>query len=83
MYILLLIILLLVIIFIVLFNRLIRYKNLMREAWSGIDVQLKRRHDLIPNIVESVKGYMQHERQLFEDITNLRAKVATTATVNE
>jgi LemA protein len=79
MYILLLIIALLVIAFIILFNRLVRYKNMMKEAWSGIDVQLKRRHDLIPNIVEAVKGYMQHERKLFEDITNIRAKLAGTA----
>ena len=83
MSILLLIIVLLVVIFIALFNRLIRYKNMMREAWSGIDVQLKRRHDLIPNVVEAVKGYMQHERKLFEDITNLRAKVSSTTTVKE
>ena len=46
----------------------------MREAWSGIDVQLKRRHNLIPNIVETVKGYGAHERNLLEEITRLRAE---------
>jgi LemA protein len=46
----------------------------MKEAWSGIDVQLKRRHNLIPNLVTTVKGYSKHERNLFEDITEKRAK---------
>ena len=68
---------------ILVFNRFIRYRALMREAWSGMDVQLKRRHDLIPNIVEAVKGYMQHERRLLEEITNIRAKVIGLATVKE
>src|SRR5476649_1545671 len=53
---------------IVVFNRLIRGRNLVREGWSGIDVQLRRRSDLIPNLVEIVKGYASHERGLFEDI---------------
>ena len=44
------------------YNLLIKYKNLMKEAWSGIDVQLKRRYDLIPNLVETVKGYAKHEK---------------------
>jgi len=59
----------------VVFNRLIRLRNLMREGWSGIDVQLKRRHNLIPNVVETVKGYMQHERKTLEEVTNIRTKV--------
>jgi len=59
---------------IVAYNRFIRGKNLVREAWSGIDVQLKRRHDLIPNIVEAVKGYSSHEREVFEEVAALRAK---------
>src|ERR1700759_4676786 len=54
------------------FNRLVRQRNLVREGWSGIDVQLRRRTDLIPNLVETVKGYAAHERQLFEDITARR-----------
>ncbi len=59
---------------IVAYNRFIRGTNLVREAWSGIDVQLKRRHDLIPNIVEAVKGYSSHEREVFEEVAVLRAK---------
>ena len=70
------IVVLLVIISIVLFNRLIRLKNLMKEAWSGIDVQLKRRHDLIPPIVDTVKGYVQHERNVLESLTKLRAQTS-------
>lgn len=57
---------------IVVFNRLIRGRNLVREGWSGIDVQLRRRSDLIPNLVEIVKGYAAHERTLFEDIAAKR-----------
>jgi LemA protein len=57
------------------FNRLIKYRMLMREAWSGIDVQLKRRHDLIPNILESVKGYMGYEQKLFESVAAIRSKI--------
>jgi LemA protein len=54
------------------FNRLVRERNLVREGWSGIDVQLRRRTDLVPNLVETVKGYAAHERALFEDIVRLR-----------
>jgi LemA protein len=57
---------------VVIFNRLIRGRNLVREGWSGIDVQLRRRSDLIPNLVEIVKGYARHERGLFEDIAAKR-----------
>ena len=60
---------------IVVFNRLVRTRQLANEAWSGIDVQLKRRADLVPNLVETVKGYASHERQLFEDVTRLRNEV--------
>jgi LemA protein len=56
------------------YNRFIKGKNIIGEAWSGIDVQLKRRHDLIPNLVDSVKGYSTHERELFQRITDLRAR---------
>jgi LemA protein len=55
------------------FNALIRLKNQTQEAWSDIDVQLKRRYDLIPNLVNTVKGYAQHERELFEKVTQARA----------
>ena len=56
------------------YNKLVRNKNLMAEGWSGIDVQLKRRTDLIPNLLESVKGYMKHERDLLSKVTRLRAE---------
>lgn len=55
------------------YNGFVRLKNRAREAWSDIDVQLKRRHDLIPNLVETVKGYATHERELFEKVTQARA----------
>jgi len=58
------------------YNLFVRDKNLIREAWSGIDVQLKRRHTLIPNLVASVKGYSQHEKGLLEDITQKRSEAA-------
>jgi LemA protein len=57
---------------VVVFNRLIRGRNLVREGFSGIDVQLKRRSDLIPNLVETVKGYAAHERGLFTEIAEKR-----------
>uniref|UniRef100_A0A7C5EQA6 LemA family protein n=1 Tax=Desulfobacca acetoxidans TaxID=60893 RepID=A0A7C5EQA6_9BACT len=59
---------------VVLFNRLVRNQNLVQEGWSGIDVQLKRRADLIPNLLETVKGYMGHERGVLERVTELRAQ---------
>jgi LemA protein len=62
-----------VIYLIVVFNRLVRQRNVVREGWSGIDVQLKRRTDLVPNLVETVKAYASHERSLFEEITARRA----------
>jgi LemA protein len=55
------------------FNRIVRLRNQSEEAFSDIDVQLKRRHDLIPNLVETVKGYAAHERQTFENVTAARA----------
>ena len=55
------------------FNRLVRERNLVREGWSGIDVQLRRRTDLVPALVETVKGYAAHERKLFEEITAIRS----------
>lgn len=55
------------------YNALVRLRNQVNNAWSQIDVQLKRRHDLIPNLVETAKGYMKHERGTFEAITKARA----------
>ncbi len=59
------------------FNSLIRLKNRVQEAWADIDVQLKRRYDLIPNLVETVKGYAAHERELFQKVTEARTKAMT------
>jgi LemA protein len=56
------------------YNRLITLKNRAKEAWADIDVQLKRRYDLIPNLVETVKGYATHEREVFERVTEARAR---------
>lgn len=55
------------------FNRLVRQRNLVREGWSGIDVQLKRRTDLVPNLVETVKAYAAHERTVLTEVTAMRA----------
>lgn len=56
------------------FNGLVRLRFRVREAWSDIEVQLKRRYDLIPNLVETVKGYMTHEKDVFEKVTQARAQ---------
>jgi len=56
------------------YNRLVTLKNRAKEAWADIDVQLKRRYDLIPNLVETVKGYAAHEREVFEKVTEARAR---------
>ncbi|MCC2112210.1 MAG: LemA family protein [Hyphomicrobiales bacterium] len=61
---------------IVIYNGLVKKRQMVEEGWSGIDVQLKRRSNLIPNLLESVKGYMGHERELLEKITELRASAA-------
>lgn len=55
------------------YNGLVRLRNQVKNAWSQIDVQLKRRHDLIPNLVETAKGYMKHERETLESITQARS----------
>jgi LemA protein len=57
---------------VVIYNRLVTNKNMVAEGWSGIDVQLKRRANLIPNLIETVKGYMGHERGVLEKVTELR-----------
>jgi LemA protein len=56
------------------YNTLVRRKNVVAEAWSGIDTQLKRRADLIPNLVETVKGYASHERATFDELARLRSQ---------
>ena len=65
------------------YNRLITLRNRAKEAWSDIDVQLKRRYDLIPNLVETVKGYASHERELFEKVTEARTRAMGAKTVKE
>ena len=74
---------LLIISLIAIYNALIRLRNQVDNAWSQIDVQLKRRHDLIPNLVETAKGYMQHERQTFEAITQARSRAMGAKTISE
>ena len=61
---------------IVIYNRLVRLRQHVRESWSDIDVQLKRRHDLIPNLVATVRGYAAHESEVLEKVTRLRAEAA-------
>ena len=65
------------------YNRLVRLKNQVRNGWSQINVQLKRRYDLIPNLVETVKEYMQHERETLESITKLRTQAMQTSGVED
>ena len=59
---------------VMMYNRFIRLENRTEEAWADIDVQLKRRHDLIPNLVDTVKQYMEHEQQTFEQVTEARSQ---------
>ena len=65
------------------YNRLITLRNRIKNAWAQIDVQLKRRYDLIPNLVETVKGYAKHERGVFENVTNARARAIGASTVKD
>jgi len=62
----------LLIIFLAIYNGLVRRRNQVKNSWAQIDVQLKRRYDLIPNLVETAKGYMKHERETLEAVTNAR-----------
>ncbi len=59
--------------FVILYNRLIKQRNKVDESWSDIDVQLKRRYDLVPNLVSTIKGYAKHEKGVFEEVTKARA----------
>lgn len=65
------------------YNGLIRRRYRVKEAWSDIDVQLKRRYDLIPNLIETIKGYMAHERTVFEKVTEARTKAMGANTKEE
>ena len=66
-----------------LYNRLVRLRNRVDNAWAQVDVQLKRRYDLIPNLVETVKGYASHERATFEEVTRARTRAQQAGSVPE
>ena len=68
---------------VVLYNRLVRLRNRAENAWAQVDVQLRRRYDLIPNLVETVKGYASHERATFEEVTAARTRAQQASTVEE
>ena len=68
---------------VVLYNRLVRLRNRTENAWAQVDVQLRRRYDLIPNLVETVKGYASHERTTFEEVTKARTAAQQAQTVQE
>lgn len=80
-WIILIIIAVLVLAVIMLFNSLIRLKNQVENAWAQIDVQLKRRADLIPNLIETVKGYMKHEKDVLEGVTKARTSLMNAKSV--
>src|SRR5256884_3499999 len=61
-------------------NSMVGARNKVDESWSGIDVQLKRRHDLVPNLVETVKGYATHEREVFQAVTDARTRAMSAST---
>lgn len=65
------------------YNRLVKLRTMVQEAWSSIDVMLKKRYDLIPNLVETVKGYATHERETFDSVTRARAAAMSANTVQE
>ena len=74
---------LLVVALVLLYNNLVRLRNRVDNAWAQVDVQLRRRYDLIPNLVETVKGYAAHERGTFEAVTEARTRAQAASTVQE
>lgn len=68
---------------VVLYNRLVRLRNRSENSWAQVDVQLRRRYDLVPNLVETVKGYATHERATFEEVTAARTRAQQASTVTE
>jgi LemA protein len=76
-------VLLVAILLVTLYNRLVRLRNRAENAWAQVDVQLRRRYDLIPNLVETVKGYASHERATFEEVTKARTAAQQAQTVQE
>lgn len=77
------IIVLLVLMAISLYNRLVKLRNTREQSFADVDVQLKQRHDMIPQLVDAVKGYMVHERGVLTDITEARAKAMSASTIND
>ena len=77
------IIVVLVLLFVSIYNGLIRLRNQAKNAWAQIDVQLKRRHDLVPNLVETVRGYATHERQTLENVIQARNQAAGAANMGD
>src|SRR6188474_2865583 len=77
------IIVLLVVVLVAMFNKLVKLRNRAENAWAQVDVQLRRRYDLIPNLVETVKGYASHERATFEEVTNARTRAQQAGSVPE
>ncbi len=65
------------------YNRLVKLRTMVQEAWSSIDVMLKKRHDLIPNLIETVKGYATHERETFDSVTRARAAAMSANSIQE
>ena len=86
-WILLILIIIVVVLFITIYvgyyNRIIRFENRIDNSWAQIDVQLKRRADLIPNLIETVKGYMKHEKEVLENVTKARSALMTAKTPQE
>ena len=79
----LIVVVVIILIFVVMYNGLVQSRNKVKNAWSQIDVQLQRRFDLIPNLVEAVKGYMAHEQETLTKVTELRTSWANASTVGE
>ena len=77
------VVVLLLVVLVAMYNRLVRLRNRSENAWAQVDVQLKRRNDLVPNLVEAVKGYAAHEKEVFEDVTRTRAAAEQARTVEE
>jgi LemA protein len=82
-YIIIAIVIVLLLIFVYYFNKLNVLSNIIDNSWAQIDVQLKKRTDLVPNLVETVKGYAAHEKSIFENVANARAKMMSAQTVEE
>ena len=77
------IVVLLLLAVVVLYNRLVRLRNRSENAWAQVDVQLRRRYDLIPNLIEAVKGYAAHERQTFDEVTRARTAAQQAQSVEQ